>query len=135
MRSKRGLRLAKAISVHKVADACRDYLAWFGAHRKSLRGMQLKFNALILPPLGKIELGELTTAKLRAWHENLAATAARTRRGKDQPVRYRKPPDDAEGRRRRKATANRTLTILKAALNHAWREGNAASDEAMRACW
>ncbi len=120
------------IGPYMVADACRDYLVWFGAHRKSLKGMRLKFDALILPPLGKIELGELTTAKLRAWHENLAATAARTRSKKDQPVRYRKSPGDAEERRRRKATANRTLTILKAALNHAWREGKAASDDAWR---
>lgn len=34
--------------------------------------------------------------------------------------------------RRRRATANRVLTILKAALNHAWREGKIASDTPWR---
>src|SRR6185312_12798335 len=37
-----------------------------------------------------------------------------------------------EHQRRRKSTANRILTILKAALNKAWREGNANSDAAWR---
>jgi integrase len=34
--------------------------------------------------------------------------------------------------RARRATANRTLTVLKAALNHAFHEGHVASDEAWR---
>jgi integrase len=34
--------------------------------------------------------------------------------------------------RARRATANRTLTVLKAALNHAYHEGHLASDEAWR---
>ena len=34
--------------------------------------------------------------------------------------------------RRRRSTANRVLTILKAALNHAHREGRCASDDAWR---
>jgi integrase len=37
-----------------------------------------------------------------------------------------------DGIRRRRATANRVLTILKAALNHAWKAGHLASDEAWR---
>jgi integrase len=40
--------------------------------------------------------------------------------------------DDPEAARKRRATANRTLTILKAALNRAWREGTIASDSAWR---
>ncbi len=34
--------------------------------------------------------------------------------------------------RRRKSTANRILTILKAALNRSWRDGHVASDRAWR---
>ena len=37
---------------------------------------------------------------------------------------------DGEAVRRRRATANRTLHILKAALNQAFREGRVATDEA-----
>ena len=34
--------------------------------------------------------------------------------------------------RKRRATANRILTVLKAALNHAWKSGHVASDDAWR---
>jgi integrase len=37
-----------------------------------------------------------------------------------------------DGVRRRRATANRVLTVLKAALNHAWRTGHTVSDDAWR---
>jgi len=120
------------IGPYTVEDAWRDYLDWFGAHRKSEHAMQVSAEAHIVPALGPIELSALTTAKLRVWHEKLAATPARTRSKKNQPVRYRELSDDPDALRRRKATANRILTILKAALNHAWREGKAATDEAWR---
>jgi integrase len=109
-----------------------DYVAWFGAHRESLTAMRASAEALILPQLGKIEVQELTTAKLRAWHEALAAAPPRLRSAKGKAQRYRDTADDPEAARRRKATANRILTILKAALNHAWREGKIATDEPWR---
>jgi integrase len=40
--------------------------------------------------------------------------------------------DDAEGRRARRSTANGVLTLLKAALNHAFRMGQVADDTAWR---
>ncbi len=39
---------------------------------------------------------------------------------------------DADAVRARRATANRTLTVLKAALNHAYHEGRVSTDEAWR---
>jgi hypothetical protein len=54
----------------------------------------------------------------------------RTRLGRKQNVRD--TLDDPEALRRRRATANRILTVLKAALNHAWRESKVASDDAWR---
>jgi integrase len=54
----------------------------------------------------------------------------RTKPGKAQKVRD--TGDDPEGPRRRRATANRILTVLKAALNHAWREGKVPSDDTWR---
>jgi integrase len=120
------------IGRYTLADAWRDYLRWFGAHRKSLKAMRASAEALILPALGGIDVAALTTAKLRAWHERLAATPPRLRSAKGASVRYREMPDDPEALRRRKVTANRILTILKAALNHAWREGKVATDEPWR---
>ena len=40
--------------------------------------------------------------------------------------------DDDETQRRRRSSANRTLTVLKAALNRAWRDGRVSSDAAWR---
>ena len=40
--------------------------------------------------------------------------------------------DDAEGRRARRSTANGVLTLLKAALNHAFRMGRVADDTPWR---
>lgn len=38
----------------------------------------------------------------------------------------------SKGKRRRQATANRLLSVLKASLNHAWRNGKAATDAEWR---
>jgi integrase len=47
--------------------------------------------------------------------------------------RHRDAPDDPDAIRARRATANRNLTVLKAALNHAWQAGRiTGSDEAWR---
>jgi integrase len=55
---------------------------------------------------------------------------ARTKRGKKQ--NHRKADKSPDGIRRRRATANRILTVLKAALNHAWKAGHVTSDDAWR---
>jgi integrase len=68
---------------------------------------------------------------LRKWHAAIAKTPARTRSKAGGKQRYR-PLNDSESIRRRRATANRTLTQLKAALNLAWREGRTPSDAAWR---
>lgn len=52
----------------------------------------------------------------------------RTKPGDKQ--RHRAIAHDDDGRRRRQASANRVLTILKAALNRAWRRGKIASNAA-----
>ena len=60
-------------------------------------------------------------------------TPARIRGKKGKGPRFRVAADkDEDAVRRRRASANRTLTILKASLNMAWREGNIASDDAWR---
>ena len=75
----------------------------------------------------------MTAAKLRRWLEDVATAPPRLRSRKDAVPRHREiDDDDAEQRRKRRATANRMLTILKAALNRAWREGKIPSDDAWR---
>ena len=117
---------------YTVADAICGYLAWYKVHRKALMPTTKAAETHILPRLGDIELAKLTSPRIREWHEGLAASPARLRSGRGKPAQYRPAPTDADGRRRRKATANRVLTVLKAALNHAWHEGKVSSDEAWR---
>ena len=118
---------------YTVADALSDYLDWLELHRKSAVDARYRAEALILPALGHIEVGKLTTRQITDWLASLATRAprARTRRGQEQ--RHREyDPEDPEAIRRRRASANRTFTILRAALNRAWHEGEAASDAAWR---
>lgn len=114
--------------VFTVADAMRDYLGWYATHRKALQRTENIVTVHILPSLGSRIVAELTTPEIRKWHESLAKAKARLRTG-----RFSAVVNTREGEARAtRATANRILTVLKAALNHAWREGYVASDEAWR---
>ena len=126
---KAGLEVA---GPYTVADAMRDYLSWYEVHRRDIENARYRADAFVLPVLGKIELDKLTPQKIRIWHEGLANTPPRMRTARGMPQSYRDATDDPEYRRRRRSTANKSLTLLKAALNHAWREGRVSSDDAWR---
>ena len=91
-------------------------------------------NVRILPELCNIEIGKLTTKRLRDWHARLAAAPRLARVGRLTKSRNARAvdPGDGDAVRARRSTANRTLTILKAALNHAFHEGRVTSDESWR---
>jgi integrase len=68
----------------------------------------------VLPVLGDIEVATLTPEVLRAWLIGMAKGS--------------KPVADEDEARGRRATANRTWAVLRAALNHAYREGKIEID-------
>lgn len=114
--------------VFTVADAMHDYLGWYATHRKALQRTESIVTVHILPALGSRIVTDLTTPEIRKWHESLAKARARLRTG-----RFSAAVNTREGgARARRATANRILTVLKAALNHAWRDGSVPLDEAWR---
>jgi integrase len=117
-----------------VADACADYLAWYREHRKAFAATKSALEVHILPQLGRVEAARLTAKQIRDWHQKLAASPRRTRAKAGlllaQATEAAFPDEDAA--RARRATANRVMTILKAALNHAYREGKVPSDDAWR---
>jgi integrase len=118
---------------YTVADAVADYLDWFKATgKKSIKETGASVGAFIMPQLGAVEVGSLTAARLRKWHMDIAAAPPRLRTRPGETQKVRDTSDDPEAQRRRHATANRILTVLKAALNHAWREGKVATDDAWR---
>ena len=83
----------------------------------------------ILPSLGDLVVAELTAEQLRRWLSTMAAAPAQSRPRGGKP-RFRAAPATAEEARARRATANRVLTVLKAALNHAFDEGHVANRDA-----
>ena len=126
-------RPSRSTGPYTVADAVADYLEWFRATgRKSLKETEASVRAFIVPQLRGEDVLALTPARVRKWHTELAAAPPRLRTRPGEKQKARNTVDDPEAPRRRQATANRILTVLKAALNHAWREGKVPSDEAWR---
>jgi integrase len=120
---------------YTVADAVADYLAEIAAEKRptSVRNAKYIFDASILPDLGTLQLEKLTADRLTRWRNKLATQPKRVRskRTATEPA-TRDVADDEDARRARKATANRILTMLKAALNRAFQAGRASSDSAWR---
>lgn len=122
---------------YTVTDAVAEYLDWIASRGKPTADTRQRADAFILPSLGNIEVANLTTAMIRKWLRDVAEAPPRLRTAKGaQEPRFKEKSDDPEAVRRRRATANRTLTVLKAALNRAWREselrGQVPSDAAWR---
>ena len=117
-------------SAYTVSDALNDYLAGFQG--KDLANTRRRIEAMIRPTMGTHEVAKLTTKQIADWLLALANAPARLRtaRGATQNVRVTADTDDA--RRRRRSSANRVLTILKAALNCAYRDGRVPADDAWR---
>jgi integrase len=115
-----------------VSDAIESYIEFLETNRKSGREARYAANAFILPALGKVEIGALTTDQIRAWHARVAKAPARIRTKPGQKQKFKEDAADPEQARRRKSSANRILTVLKAALNRAWRDGKTPSDIAWR---
>jgi integrase len=115
-----------------VADAMDEYLTFLDGNRKSGGDARYRDAAFIRPRIGNIEAAALTTEKLRRWHADLANAAPRLRTRKGKAQKHREQGTDDESKRRRRASANRTLTVLKAALNRAWRDGKVPSDSSWR---
>jgi integrase len=118
---------------YTVDDAVRDYMANYEVEGKGIAVVKTIVNAHISPELGKIRVDKLNTKKLENWHRGIATIPARLRTKKtDEKQKTKESSDDAEIIRRRRSTANRNLTVLKAALNYAWRQGKTPSDTAWR---
>lgn len=105
-----------------VADAVAFYLRARAAEGRDVRSSEGKAEANILPTLGAVECADLTRERIRDW---LAAIAAK-------PLEGSKEPDPEVRAKRRRATANRNLAVLKAVLNLCHAERKIASDTEWR---
>lgn len=85
-----------------------------------MQSARYRVEALIRPALGHIEVADLKRKQVRDWHRDRAKAPLRRRtlKGKEQKLQTF-DADDADAVRKRRSTANRDLTVLKAALNRA----------------
>jgi integrase len=115
-----------------VKDAIESYIQFLENNRKSGGEARYAADAFILPEFGAVEIDALTTDQIRDWHVKVSKTPARIRTKPGEPQKFKDDTSDPESPRRRKSTANRILTVLKGALNRAWRDGKVTSDSAWR---
>lgn len=111
--------IAKPLTVY---DATLHYLGWYKEHRKSYVETSTTINAHILPHFGHRLVSDLKSQDIKDWHQKLASQPPRKRTARALEQQYRATPDDPAGKRSRKATANRILTVLKAILNKAFHD-------------
>lgn len=118
---------------YTVKHAVDDYLEDYKARGRGLRTVQAIIDTHILPALGSIPIADLTTKRIRQWHHKIAASPARLRTGKlAKTPNHRPTPTTPDEIRARRSTSNGILTVLKAILNFAFREGKVESDAAWR---
>jgi integrase len=121
---------AKTSGPYTVSRACDDYLEFLrsdGRTDAAIKDARYRIEAFIRPTLGKFEVAALEPKQLRSWRAGLAKAAPRLRTKAGEQQKHR---DAATDERARKATANRILTTLKAALNHAFDEERVSSNKA-----
>lgn len=114
---------------YTVGQAMTAYLKRMKLEGKSHSHTQRVVDAHILPAFQDRPAEALTHTEIKRWLDQLATAPARIR-GKKKTREV--DPDNSEAMRKRKATANRILTVLKAALNHAYEHGRVKSADAWR---
>ena len=115
-----------------VADAMNAYLEYLESKNAATAAdARSRDRLFIRPKLGAFEIDSLTAEQLQRWHSSLAKAPRHVRSWngatKELPIR-----SGDDGQRARRASANRTLTTLRAALSRAWRAGKVSSDRAWR---
>lgn len=125
---------------YTVAQACDDYLADYirrgGKDETNARGRLQR----IKTALGRVEIAKLKAKQVKGWHASIGEGGALTRsQAIDEATGERRvraiDPNDHDARRRRKATANRLLTVLKAVLNHAFHHSPEGVVVPSKAAW
>ncbi len=110
---------AAAVTDHRYAvERCvEDYVSHLRVENgeDSATRVQQRLARHLTPQLGKVEMTKLTTAQVKRWRDGM--------------VRISEDEDDT---RRSKDSANRVLSIAKAAFNLAFRSGLVGSDQAWR---
>lgn len=101
-----------------VSDALDEYERDFKSRKGEIpTDMASRINEIIRPALGHHEVAALTQQIVGDWHKARASSPAKLRTRKGAEKQNERAVDDQEALRKRRSTANRDLTVLKAALN------------------
>jgi len=121
-----------SFATYTVSAVLDDYIAHLRSKgSRSLKTTAGKINAAIRPTLGTAIVSKLSARDFADFQASLADQPVLSR--SQRPVTRRtKPADEHEAIRARRATGNRTMSVLKAALNLAYREGRVDRDDAWR---
>ena len=115
-----------------VRAAMASYIEYLRANGKATKDPEQRANAMILPALGDRLVEELTSDEIRKWFADYAERPGLIRAKANGERKERPPVEGDEAIRRRQSSANRLLTILKAALNLAFNEEKVQSDLAWK---
>lgn len=108
----------------RVRDAVLAYLKWMEHHRQRswARSFQMAECHILRAPLADIPLKDLEMEHISNWHIAIAESARMTRAGQAKTggkrIPYQMTPELEAARKARRSTANRILSILKAALTY-----------------
>lgn len=107
---------------YTVGNALDDYLSHYVTEGgRAETATRRVIDNLIRPAVGSIPLAKLTHAQVKAFRDGLQEIGRRFRTKKGAPHKPEKlRANDTEQRRKRRATANRVFTFLRAALNLAY---------------
>jgi hypothetical protein len=119
-------------TVAKAMEAYFEFWESDGRPKHTIRDARYRDSAFIRYKFDDVYIIALTSKRLRRWRDDLATAAPRLRTRKGESQKHRKMADNEDPRRARRASANRTWTILRAALNHAFENGKVDSDIAWR---
>jgi integrase len=114
-----------------VSDAMDAYIEYLEKNPRTAADARSRDKLFIRPSFGDVEIDKLDADQLRRWH-SANGKAPRYSRAPDGKTR-RLAINGDDGARARCVSANRTLMVLKAALNRVWRAGKVTgSDRAWR---
>jgi integrase len=101
--------------------------------RASGNDTRKRLEAFALPVFGDMAVADLKSDAIRKWHRDIAKTPPRQRASKGTVRHLDVDMNDPEIVRKRQVSANRCLTLFRAALNHARNEGKVdCSDSAWK---
>ncbi|MCZ8311782.1 MAG: site-specific integrase [Magnetospirillum sp.] len=120
---------------YTVGDALDDYLSDYRTRGgRAEKETRQAIDVLIRPVLGSVQLAKLTHSQVKGFRDGLTKTGRRLRTQRGHEQKFKEIDiNDPDQLRKRRATANRVFSTLRAALNHAHQCQHISSDSAWAA--